>query len=217
MKRYFVILALILICQAGNSQTMNQLFNEFSKIEQINHVKIGNITMKLASLFTETMGVNGIEVLEFGSCNSDVKQRFEKAVSGMYLGDILKATFPLEEFEEKFDAQKLTSIMNYPDIYKEVYVEVAQWIYGRSAQLVAASLTGLIMLLKSYNKNIRKICLVAEGSLFWSKNRKDKNYNMIVMEKLRELFSLFGLEDVEVDIKSMNNANLIGTGIAALS
>ena len=80
MKRYFVILALILICQAGNSQTMNQLFNEFSKIEQINHVKIGNITMKLASLFTETMGVNGIEVLEFGSCNSDVKQRFEKAI-----------------------------------------------------------------------------------------------------------------------------------------
>ena len=46
------------------------------------------------------------------------RQRFEKAVSGMYLGDILKATFPLEEFEEKFDAQKLTSIMNYPDIYK---------------------------------------------------------------------------------------------------
>lgn len=80
MKRYFVILALILICQAGNSQTMNQLFNEFSKIEQINHVKIGNITMKLASLFTETMGVNGIEVLEFGSCNSDVKQRFKKAI-----------------------------------------------------------------------------------------------------------------------------------------
>jgi len=133
------------------------------------------------------------------------------------LGDILKATFPLEEFEEKFDAQKLTSIMNYPDIYKEVYVQVAQWIYGRSAQLVAASLTGLIMLLKSYNKEIRRICLVAEGSLFWSKNRKDKNYNMIVMEKLRELFSLFGLEDVEIDIKSMNNANLIGTGIAALS
>ena len=29
----------------------------------------------------------------------------------MYLGDILKATFPLEEFEEKFDAQKLTAIM----------------------------------------------------------------------------------------------------------
>lgn len=145
------------------------------------------------------------------------KQRFEKAVSGMYLGDILKTAFPLEEFEEKFDAQKLTSIMNYPDIYKDVYVQVAQWIYGRSAQLVAASLTGLIMLLKSYNKDIRKVCLVAEGSLFWSENRKGKNYNILVMEKLRELLQLFGLEDIEVDIKSMNNANLIGTGIAALS
>ena len=145
------------------------------------------------------------------------KQRFEKAVSGMYLGDILKATFPLDEFENKFDAQKLTAIMNYPDIYKDVYVQVAQWIYTRSAQLVAASITGLVMLLKSYNKDIRRICLVAEGSLFWSENRKDKNYHSIVTEELKELFDLFGLKDVTVDIKSMNNANLIGTAIAALS
>ena len=36
------------------------------------------------------------------------RQRFEKAVSGMYLGDILKATFPLEEFEEKFEEKHLT-------------------------------------------------------------------------------------------------------------
>lgn len=34
-----------------------------------------------------------------------------------------------------------------------------------------------------------------------ARTEKDKNYNMIVMEKLRELFSLFGLEDVEIDIK----------------
>ena len=145
------------------------------------------------------------------------KQRFEKAVSGMYLGDILKTAFPLEEFEEKFDAQKLTSIMNYPDIYKDVYVQVAQWIYGRSAQLVAASLTGLIMLLKSYNKDIRKISLVAEGSLFWSENRKDKNYNILVLEKLQELLNESALADIEIHINNINNANLIGTGIAALS
>lgn len=80
MKRYFAILTLILICQTGNSQTMNQLFNEFSNIEQINHVKIGNITMKLASVFTETMGVDGIEVLEFGDCGNDIKERFAKAI-----------------------------------------------------------------------------------------------------------------------------------------
>ena len=94
------------------------------------------------------------------------KQRFEKAVSGMYLGDILKAAFPLEEFEEKFDARKLTAIMNYPDIHKDIYVQVAHWIYNRSAQLVAASLAGLIALLKSYNLDIHRFCLIAEGSLF---------------------------------------------------
>ena len=36
--------------------------------------------MKLASMFTETMGVNGIEVLEFGDCKREVKERFEKAI-----------------------------------------------------------------------------------------------------------------------------------------
>ena len=145
------------------------------------------------------------------------KQRFEKAVSGMYLGDILKAAFPLEEFEEKFDARKLTAIMNYPDIHKDIYVQVAHWIYNRSAQLVAASLAGLIALLKSYNRDIHRVCLIAEGSLFWSESRKDKNYNILVMEKLQELLRELELEDVEVHINSMDNANLIGTGIAALA
>ena len=145
------------------------------------------------------------------------KQRFEKAVSGMYLGEILKAAFPLEEFEEKFDARKLTAIMNYPDIHKDIYVQVAHWIYNRSAQLVAASLAGLIALLKSYNRDIHRVCLIAEGSLFWSESRKDKNYNILVMEKLQELLRELELEDVEVHINSMDNANLIGTGIAALS
>lgn len=156
------------------------------------------------------------DTVDATSVNSG-KQRFEKAVSGMYLGDILKATFPLEEFEEKFDAQKLTAVMNYPDLYKDVYVHVARWIYNRSAQLVAASLAGLIQLLKSYHKEMRKICLVAEGSLFWSENRKDKNYHLLVMEKLRELLDEAGLEEVEVHIDRMDNANLIGTAIAALS
>lgn len=145
------------------------------------------------------------------------EQRFEKAVSGMYLGEIMKAAFPLDEFEENFDARRLTTIMNYPDLHKDRYVQVAHWIYNRSAQLVAASLAGLVSLLTSYNKDIKKICVVAEGSLFWSENKKDKDYNILVMEKLQKLLDDFGLGDVEVHFNKMNNANLIGTGIAALS
>ena len=76
---------------------------------------------------------------------------------------------------------------------------------------------GKISSKEGYNKDIQKICLVAEGSLFWSENRKDKNYNILVLEKLQELLNESALADIEIHINNMNNANLIGTGIAALS
>lgn len=107
--------------------------------------------------------------------------------------------------------------MNYPDIHKDVYVDVAHWIYNRSAQLVAASLLGLIQLLRSYNKDIQKICLVAEGSLFWSENRKIKTITFLFWRNYKNFLNESALADVEIHINNMNNANLIGTGIAALS
>ena len=149
--------------------------------------------------------------------NSKGAQRFEKAVSGMYLGEILKAAFPLDDFEQDFDARKLAMMMNYPDIYKEKYVQVARWIYQRSAQLVAASLAGLIQVLYDHDQSIKRIRLVAEGSLFWSKNKKGKSYKSLVMDELQILLNEFGLNEVQVLVDEMNNANLVGTAIAALS
>jgi hexokinase len=144
-------------------------------------------------------------------------QRFEKAVSGMYLGEILKAAFPFDEFEKKFDAQKLTTIMGYPDIHKEKHVRVARWIYERSAKLVAASLAGLTLVLASHDPSVKRIRLIAEGSLFWSEDRKGENYKDIVNTTLRTLLDSFGYKEVSVDIDKMENANLIGSAIAALS
>ncbi|MDR1556611.1 MAG: hexokinase [Tannerellaceae bacterium] len=144
-------------------------------------------------------------------------QRFEKAVSGMYLGEILKAAFPFDEFEKKFDAQKLTTIISYPDIHKEKHVQVARWIYERSAKLVAASLAGLTLVLVSHDASIKRIRLIAEGSLFWSEDLKGANYKDIVAQTLRSLLDSFGYKDVSVDIDKMENANLIGSAIAALS
>ncbi|MDR1675016.1 MAG: hexokinase [Tannerella sp.] len=144
-------------------------------------------------------------------------QRFEKAVSGMYLGEILKASFPFDEFEEKFDARKLTTIMGYPDIHKERHVRIARWIYERSARLVAASLAGLTLVLISHDPAVKNIRLIAEGSLFWSEDRKGINYKDIVNATLRSLLDSFDLKDVRVDIDRMENANLTGSAIAALS
>lgn len=142
-------------------------------------------------------------------------QRFEKAVSGMYLGEILKAKFPDTEFEKKFDAQKLTHIVSYPDIHKDVYVIAARNIYVRSAYLVAASLAGLIKELKEQTPAIKKVCLTAEGSLFWSEDRKGKNYKELALEELNKLLNSFGYNDIEIHINQMENANLIGAAIAA--
>ncbi|MDL2214676.1 hexokinase [Dysgonomonas sp. OttesenSCG-928-M03] len=150
---------------------------------------------------------------------SDVKgaQRFEKAVSGMYLGEIMKYVFSTTEFEEKFDAQKLTHILNYSDMYKEKYVNTARQIYKRSAQLVAASLAGLVLTLVSKTKTIKKVQLTAEGSLFWSEDRKGKNYRDMVLDELQDILVELGYNDIQVHISKMDNANLIGSAIAALS
>jgi hexokinase len=151
------------------------------------------------------------------SSDSKGRQRFEKAVSGMYLGEIFKSMFPYDEVEDKFDAQKLTGIMNYPDMYKKKYVQAARQIYTRSAQLVAASLAGLILVLVSHDSSVRDICLTAEGSLFWSKDKRGKDYNKLVAEELNNLLVEFNLKEVQVDINQMKNANLIGSAVAALS
>ena len=74
MKRLLALLAILLISQVGyGQQKMDQLFNAFRGESDVTSVNIGNITMKLASLFTETMGVNGIEILEFDNCAQEVK------------------------------------------------------------------------------------------------------------------------------------------------
>jgi len=145
------------------------------------------------------------------------EQRFEKAISGMYLGEIFKAVYPGSEFEEKFDAQSLTTMLSYPAIYKDEYVKTAQWIYERSAQLVAAALTGLMLVLLSHDPSIKKVLLTAEGSLFWSKNLNGKAYSEMVEEELHGLLRGFGFGSVRVELLQMDNANLIGTAIAALS
>ena len=144
-------------------------------------------------------------------------QRFEKAVSGMYLGELLKAVFPADDFEKDFDAQKLTTMMSYPDIYKEEHVKTARQIYERSAKLVGASLAGLILVLLSHKPGIKRVRLIAEGSLFWSEDRKGLNYKAIVAITLRDLLDSFHFKNVTVDIDKMDNANLIGSAIAALS
>ena len=150
---------------------------------------------------------------------SDIKgaQRFEKAVSGMYIGQIFREMFPEDGFDEKFDAKGLTDIINHPDKYKKKHVKAAKWIYNRAAKLVAASLAGLIDLLISYDNSVNSVKITAEGSLFWSKVKNCRNYNKTVKRTLANLLDEMGHKKMKIDIAEIENANMIGSGIAALS
>lgn len=84
MKKYIAILALLIVCQAGYSQkNVEQLFKEFAKVENTESVKLGKFFMSFAGLFTDTMGVDGIEVYSFDDCPGEVKERLTKAIRNL--------------------------------------------------------------------------------------------------------------------------------------
>jgi hexokinase len=157
--------------------------------------------------------------------NSKDKERqlFEKAMSGGYIGSIFRNTYPEIRIEPKFDGEKLTNLMNYPAIYKDEYVVMARHIYTRSAKLVAASLAGLVLVLvlyknkHDYDTSINNICLAADGSLFWSDDKNGEDYHELVRKNLEALLSSFGLGHIHFHINKLEDANLIGSAIAALS
>lgn len=145
-------------------------------------------------------------------------QRFEKAVSGMYLGHVFKAAFPGEKLDENLSAVDLSRMINNPSQFKEEYVEVAYQIYERSARLVAASLSGLVQNLHAADPKIKKVQVLAEGSLFWSKVKTGRlSYADLVDSAIKEVLQKLNLSQIEVKIAQMENANLIGAAIAVLS
>lgn len=144
-------------------------------------------------------------------------QRFEKAISGMYLGRIFRAVYPNDGFDESLDAAALSRMMNNPADYKPEYVETAFQIYQRSAKLVAASIAGLVLNLNSAYPSVKTVQVLAEGSLFWSKVKyNDIAYVDIVNAAVKELLASAGV-NATVTVSRIENANLIGAAMSVLS
>jgi len=162
------------------------------------------------------------EKVDKGS-NGPGRQLFEKAISGGYIGPVFRNAFPATEIEPKFDGEKISYIINYPAIYRDEYVLTARSIYQRSAALVAASLAGLTLVIvdykgkDAYDHNISNICLAADGSLFWSEDRNAEDYNALVKSHLATILDSYGLGHIHFHINRLDDANLIGSAIAALS
>jgi len=203
-----------------NKNQIPKLSKEYNGGEYIPvNLESGNLKPK------STVGEYLTKIDEQVDKNSNIqgRQMFEKAISGGYIGSVFRSTFSDIEIEPKFDGEKISNIINYPALYKDEYVAAARSIYTRSAQLVAASIVGVTLVLTDYKdktnylKTISNICLAADGSLFWSGDKNCKDYNVLVKETLDTILDSFGLGNIHFHFSRLDDANLIGSAIAALS
>ena len=185
------------------------------KIEKLNNKESALIPVNLESGNFKPPYLTIIDRLVDAMSNNKGQQLFEKAISGGYLGEIFKTFFYNEKVKYDFDGGDLAKMLNNPQDNPEHQVAIALWIYERSAKLVAASLAGLVQVLVSQNPSFKKICLAADGSVFWGKDKNGKPYYKELVEK--ELKALLP-SDVSISIiDETAEPNLIGSAIAALS
>ncbi|MDR2119886.1 MAG: DUF4252 domain-containing protein [Tannerella sp.] len=84
MKRILLTLAAICLCSlAVDAQTVDRLFADGVKETGVERVKIGKAGMWLAGLLGNTIGVKGIDVLEFGRCHPSVREKLNRTIRSL--------------------------------------------------------------------------------------------------------------------------------------
>ena len=148
-----------------------------------------------------------------GQSRNPGEQRFEKAISGGYLGHLAEAV--LEQDASLPNAAALTRILAAPTTFKERQVEVAQAIYGRSAGWVAAALAGLVLVL-SQHRPLESLRVTAEGGLFWGSVGERRLFADTTSRVLRGLLDDLELSPLQFEIVRQEHANLFGAAQAVL-
>lgn len=129
-------------------------------------------------------------------------QRFEKAVSGFYLPFVFQRLVPdLPSFDPLAGTGQLVAMRGAGT---EV-AHIAEALLTRSADLVAASLAGVIAL---YEPSPEPVGILAEGTFFWG----DPGYAPRVESTLSRLLP----DGYRAVVLSTDEANLIGSAAAAL-
>ena len=185
------------------------------KIEKLNSKDEGVIPINLESGNFKPPHLTIVDRLIDAMSTNRGLQIFEKAISGGYLGELFKTVFLDRKIKYDFDGADLANLINNPAGQPEDQVNVANWIYDRSAKLVAASLAGLTQALVAQNPSIKKICLAADGSVFWGKNQKNETYYKDLVAKELETLLPKGVTITVID--EMQDPNHIGSAISALS
>ncbi len=202
-----------LIVGTGNNMAAQM---RLDKIPKLNNKSNGAIPINLESGNFNPPYLTVVDGLVDAMSNNKGKQRFEKAISGAYLGEIFKTYFMCEKIAHDFNGASLAEIFNHPDKYPTDQAQVAGWIYQRSARLVAAALVGLAQVIVKQDSAVKNIGVAVEGSVFWGEGAKGGYpYRDIVVKQLEEL-KLRGVKITILD-RMKGHPNLTGAAIAALS
>jgi hexokinase len=182
-----------------------------NKIDKLNSKEDSVIPVNLESGNFNPPHLTVIDGLVDAMSNNKGAQRFEKAISGGYLGELFKTVFMFEKIKYNFDGLDLSNILNDPAANKKEHADVAKYIYERSAKLVAASLAGLVQVIVKQDPTVKCIYLAADGTVFYS-----NNYVALVEAELKKLLPA-GVTMTISEKEKMKEPNLIGSAIAALS
>ena len=198
----------------GTGTNMASLMR-LDKIDKLNNKAAGSIPVNLESGNFHPPYLTIVDGLVDAMSNNKGHQRFEKAISGGYVGELFKTVFMHEKIDYGCDGGTLAKMIRNPEVNVAEHVTVARWIYERSAKLVAASLAGLAQVLVAQDPSIKKLCLAADGTVFWDTDKDNKLYYKELVSK--ELQLLLPKEVSVTIIDKMADPNLVGSAIAALS
>jgi hypothetical protein len=94
MKKYLLCLTLVLASsQAVYSQSLNNLINKVSKVENVDKVKIGRFIMSLGKTFggvgnmPVARGIHSMEVYDLSGCDSAFRKELARQISELKDGD----------------------------------------------------------------------------------------------------------------------------------
>jgi len=199
----------------GTGTNMASLMR-LDKIEKLNSNNAGLIPVNLESGNFNPPYLTDIDDKVDAMSGNKGQQRFEKVISGGYLGEIFKVALPDVKIEGAFDGMHLANMVKDPSGYPAEQVVVAAGIDERSANMVAASLAGLVQVLRAQDASMKKFCLAADGSVFWDKDKTktQPRYKELVVKALDALLPA-GVSITIID--EMQDPNLVGSAIAALS
>jgi hexokinase len=144
-------------------------------------------------------------------------QRMEKAVSGAYLGRLFHAIHKEAGIDPDEGALALVRLLEDPGHHSPQVQETARCLYRRSAWLVASALAGLIKAISNGGGRFSSVGITTEGGLFWGQLQGRHVYAETVEQTLGGLLSAVGLPSVQVHFNRLDDTNLIGAALAALS